>query len=255
MSSRFKISFAILNNMKNYLIDEISVFFPCYNEALNITNTFNKSVSVLNKISKKWEIILINDGSKDNTAEVLQKLKRLYPDKVKIISHSPNRGYGAAFKSGIYNAKYKWITFTDADGQFDFNEISKFISAQKKFKADMVIGFYIKRQVSKSVILTSKIWEIIVYILFGLKVTDIDCGFKFFNKKVVETIPKLEAERGAFISSEFLIKSKKAGFKIVEVGVNHFPRTEGQATGRNFKVILKSFSDLFRLWYKIQFNQ
>ena len=94
----------------------------------------------------------------------------------------------------------------------------------------------------------------IVFILFGLHVTDIDCGFKLINKKVVDTIPKLEAERGAFISSEFLIKSKKAGFKIAEVGVHHYPRVEGQATGRNIKVIIKSFSDLFRLWFKTNFR-
>jgi len=96
---------------------------------------------------------------------------------------------------------------------------------------------------------------LIVFILFGLKVTDIDCAFKLIRKKVVDTIPKLESERGAFISSEFLIKAKKAGFKIAEVGVHHYPRTEGQATGRNLKVILKSFSDLFRLWYKINFKR
>jgi hypothetical protein len=88
-----------------------------------------------------------------------------------------------------------------------------------------------------------------------LRVTDIDCGFKFVSKKVVETIPKLEAERGAFISSEFLIKSKKAGFKITEIGVHHYPRTEGQATGRQLKVIIKSFSDLFKLWQKINFSR
>ncbi len=92
-----------------------------------------------------------------------------------------------------------------------------------------------------------------MFVLFGLKVKDIDCGFKLISKKVIDTIPKLEAERGAFISSEFLIKAKKAGFKIVEIGVHHYPRVEGQATGRNIKVILKSFSDLFRLWFKINF--
>lgn len=240
--------------MNKYQIEELSVFFPCYNEEKNIKNTVSKAVKVLKKVAKKWEIILINDGSKDNTAKVIEQIKKEYPKEISIITHNPNRGYGAALKSGLYNAKYDWITFTDSDGQFDFEEITKFIDKQQKTKADIVIGYYLSRQVSKATILTSKIWEIIVYILFGLKVTDIDCGFKLIRKSVIEKIPKLEAERGAFISSEFLIKSKKAGFKIVELGVHHYPRVEGKATGRNIKVILKSFSDLFGLWYKINFK-
>ena len=241
--------------MNKYQIDEMSVFFPCYNEEKNIKNTVSKAISVLTEVAKKWEIVLINDGSKDNTAKVLEEIKSNNPKEISIITHNPNRGYGAALKSGLYNCKYQWIAFTDSDGQFDFSEITKFIDKQKETKSDIVIGYYLSRKVSKATILTSKIWEIIVFILFGLKVTDIDCGFKLINKKVVETIPKLEAERGAFISSEFLIKSRKAGFKITELGVHHYPRVEGQATGRNIKVIIKSFTDLFRLWYKINFKR
>jgi len=241
--------------MKPYLIDELSVFYPCYNEEKNIKNTVSKTVPVLQKIAQKWEIILINDGSKDNTGKVLEEIKKAYPKQIKIITHSPNRGYGAALKSGFYNAQYKWIVFTDSDGQFDFSEVTKFIKKQQETGSDLVIGYYLARQVSKMAILTSKIWELIVFVLFGLHVTDIDCAFKLVSKKVIDTIPKLEAERGAFISSEFLIKAKKAGFKISEIGVHHFARLEGQATGRQLKVIIKSFSDLFKLWFKINFHR
>lgn len=241
--------------MSKILIPELSVFYPCYNEEKNIKKTVDKTVPVLNKIAKKWEIILINDGSKDNTASVLESIKKEYSPNIKVITHNPNRGYGAALKSGLYNAKYQWITFTDSDGQFDFSEIVNLLDKQQKTQANIVIGYYLSRKVSKATIITSKIWELIVFILFGLRVTDIDCGFKLINKKVIDTIPKLEAERGAFISSEFLIKAKKSGFKIVEIGVHHYPRVEGQATGRNIKVILKSFSDLFRLWFKINFHR
>jgi glycosyltransferase involved in cell wall biosynthesis len=241
--------------MTKFLINELSVFFPCYNEEKNIKNTIDKTIPVLQKIAEKWEILLINDGSKDNTAKVLEEIQKQYPKQIKIITHNPNRGYGAALKSGLYGSQYQWVAFTDADGQFDFTEITKLIQKQQETHSDIVIGYYLARQVSKAAILTSKIWELIVFILFGLHVTDIDCGFKLINKKVIDTIPKLEAERGAFISSEFLIKSKKAGFKISEVGVHHYPRVEGKATGRNIKVIIKSFSDLFRLWFKINFHR
>ena len=145
--------------MKPYLIDELSVFYPCYNEEKNIKSTVAKTIPVLKKITGKWEIILVNDGSKDNTAAVLTSIKKQFPQQIKIITHNPNRGYGGAVKSGLYNSKYKWITFTDSDGQFDFGEVVNLIKKQQQTQADIVIGYYLSRQVSKLTILTSKIWE------------------------------------------------------------------------------------------------
>lgn len=241
---------------KNFIqLPELSIFLLCYNEGANIKKTFDLALPIAKQVAKKFEILIINDGSKDNSALVLEKIEKKYPKIVRIITHPVNRGYGAAFKSGLYNSRYQLIAFTDGDGQFDFSEVKNLITTQRKTNSDLVIGYYLARQVAPIVIVTSKIWELIVFILYGLRVTDIDCGFKLISKKVVDTIPKLEAERGAFINSEFLIKVKKAGFKISEVGVHHYPRKEGKATGRQLKVILKSFSDLFKLWYKINFTR
>ncbi len=241
--------------MKQTQISELSVFFPTYNEEKNIANTVDKAAAILKKIAAKWEIIIVNDGSKDKTAEVAAVLRKKYAPNLRVITHNPNRGYGGALQSGLYGAKYNWISFTDSDGQFDFSEITKLIDKQQQTGADIVAGYYLKRQVPQMVIFTSKIWELIVFILFGLKIRDIDCAFKLISKKVIETIPKLESERGAFITSELLIKAKKAGFKITQLGVHHYARTEGQATGRQLKVILKSFSDLFKLWFKLTFSR
>jgi len=235
------------------MIKELSVFFPAYNEELNLENTIKNTLPILKETAEKWEIIIINDGSKDKTEQVAQSIIKKYKnDDIKLINHHPNRGYGAALKSGLYAAKYPWITFTDADGQFDFKDIKTLISTQNKTKADLVIGYYLGRKVPFYRIWGSKVWQLAVFLLFGLKVRDIDCGFKLISKKVVDTIPKLEAERGPFISSEFLIKAKKAGFKIVEVGVHHFERHAGTATGSNFDVILAGLKDLIRLRFKIQ---
>jgi glycosyltransferase involved in cell wall biosynthesis len=228
----------------------ISVFFPTYNEEGNIKNTVLKAVKVLEKVFKEWEIVIVNDGSIDNTKKIATELSKTNT-RIRVINHEVNKGYGASLQTGFYNAKYDWIVFTDSDGQFDFSEISKFIETQENTNADLVIGYYKNRQVSKFKKITSKMWELAVMILFGLHVKDIDCGFKLISKKVIEKIPKLESERGAFISSEFLIKAKKQGFKMVEIPVTHFPRVEGKGTGRDVKVIIKSFVDLFRLWRKL----
>lgn len=233
------------------LIDQLSVFFPAYNEEKNIENTVRKARKILEDIAGEWEIIVVNDGSKDRTREIAESLAKEDP-RIRIITHSPNRGYGASLKSGFYNSRYPWIAFTDSDGQFDFTEITNFIETQRQTNADLVIGYYKKRQVSKFKIVTSRMWEIAVMVLFSLKVRDIDCGFKLVSKRVVDKIPKLESERGAFISSEFLIKAKKSGFKIVEIPVTHLPRLAGKGTGRNINVIIKSFIDLFMLWKKLK---
>ena len=237
--------------MANYLIDSLSLFFPTYNEEGNIKKVVLNAKKTLLKTAKNWEIIVVNDGSKDDTMKIVSDLSKEEP-RIRLINHRTNRGYGGSLQSGFYNSKYDWITFTDSDGQFDFSEIDNFIKTQKETNADLVIGYYKKRQVSKFKIITSKMWELAVFVLFGLHVKDVDCGFKLISKKVIEKIPRLESERGAFISSEFLIKSKKAGFKIVEIPITHYPRTAGKGTGRDIKVIVKSFVDLFRLWRKLK---
>ncbi len=234
------------------MINELSVFFPAYNEEGNIKKTVEDAKRVLLKVAKKWEIIIVNDGSKDKTLQISEGLSEK-DSRIKVVNQ-PNKGYGGAVKTGLYDCQYEWITFTDSDGQFDFSEIANFIEEQKITKADLVIGYYKKRQVSKFKIYTSKLWEVAVFILFGLHVTDIDCGFKLISKKVIDKIPPLESERGAFISSEFLIKAKKAGFKIVEIPVTHYPRIKGSGTGRNINVIIKSFVDLGKLWIKLNLS-
>jgi glycosyltransferase involved in cell wall biosynthesis len=234
------------------IVEKLSVFFPAYNEEVLLKPTVKKADKVLKKIAKEYEIIVVNDGSKDKTGQVAEALAA-ENKKIRAIHHSKNRGYGAALKSGMYAARYPWIAFTDSDGQFDFSEITKFFKKQKQTKADLVIGYYLKRRVPLYRILGSKLaWELPVFLLFGLKLRDIDCGFKLFKKEVIDKIPPLQAERGPFITTEFLVKAKKAGFKIVEVGVHHYPDLAGGSTGANLKVILAAYRDLFRLYKKVK---
>lgn len=237
--------------MQNIKIPALSVFFPTFNEEGNIENTVLSAKKVLQKIADKWEIIIVNDGSSDLTGPISEKLSK-EDSHIRVINHDGNRGYGASLQTGFYNSKYDWIAFTDSDGQFNFSEITNFIAKQKETDADLVIGYYKKRKVSKFKIITSRMWEIAVMILFGLRAKDIDCGFKLISRKVIQKIPRLESERGAFISSEFLIKAKSEGFKIVEIPVTHYPRKLGKGTGRHIRVIIKSFVDLIRLWRKLR---
>ncbi|HCQ31286.1 TPA: glycosyltransferase family 2 protein [Candidatus Collierbacteria bacterium] len=232
-------------------IEKLSVFLPAYNEGPNLENTIKNVTNSLKKNVPIWELIIVNDGSKDNTGKIADAWSKK-DKRISVIHHSPNRGYGAALKSGLYACKHPWISFIDSDGQFDFSEINRFIDTQTRTKADMVIGYYLGRKVSFSRKLNTFAWQVLVRLLFGLSVRDIDCGFKLISKKVIDKIEPLQSERGAFISSEFLIKAKKAGFRIVEIGVNHYPRKQGEGTGANLDVIIQSFVDLIKLWYKLK---
>lgn len=236
---------------QNITIEKLSVFLPTYNEQDNIKNVVTKTVNILTKVAKNWELIVVNDGSVDSTKSVVENLAKS-EKRIRVITHNQNKGYGASLQTGFYNSKYPWIAFTDSDGQFDFAEITKFLQKQKETHADLVIGYYKKRRVSFSKKITSKLWEALVFVFFGLRVHDVDCGFKLISKEVIDQIPHLESERGAFISSELLIKALKHKFKIVEIPVTHFPRTKGAGTGRNINVIVKSFIDLFKLWKKLR---
>jgi glycosyltransferase involved in cell wall biosynthesis len=231
-------------------ISELSVFLPTFNEGGSIEGVVKKTKKVLQDVADKWEIIVVNDGSSDSTEKIVEGLQK-EDSGIKLINHNKNLGYGASLKSGFYNSKYNWIAFIDSDNQFDFREIKNFLEKQKETGADLVIGYYKKRQVSTFKIITSKIWEMSVFLLFGLRVHDIDCGFKMVSRDVIQKIPRLESERGAFISSELLIKARNGGFKIAEVSVTHYPRLKGVGTGRNLNVIIKSFVDLFKLWKKL----
>lgn len=232
------------------LVDKISVFLPAYNEEKMLAVTTQKVDSVLKKIAGDYEIIIVNDGSKDKTGEIADKLAS-QNKKIRVIHHHPNRGYGAAVKSGTYAAHYSWIVLFDADGQFDFTEITKFFKRQRETNTDIIWGYVLERKVPFARKINTFLWRTVVSLIFGLKVRWIDCGFRLFRKEVVDKISKLESERGAFISSEFLIKAKKSGFKIAEVKVRHYPDIAGGSTGADLKVIIKSFADLFRLWRKL----
>lgn len=228
------------NNQK---IRELSVFFPAFNEEKNISSTVEKARVVLEDLKTTYEILIINDGSTDNTASIADDLAKKY-SKVKVI-HQKNGGYGMALRSGFENANYDWIVYTDGDGQFDFAEVIKFLKITDS--NDLIIGFRIKRRDPFVRLVLAKGWAILLLIFFGLRLRDVDCGFKMVKKEVIKKISPLESTRGGMINAELAIKASKNGFKIAQVGVNHYPRLYGKPTGAGMKVIINSFLELLKL--------
>lgn len=231
-------------------LKELSIFFPFWNEEKNIEKVVLSAIPVAKKYADKWEILMIDDGSKDRTFEIAQKLEKEHKN-LKAISHQPNLGYGAALRDGFVNAKYDVIVFTDGDEQFDFSQVDKFI--EKIDDADLVIGYRRKRQdhkIIKRLLLMTllKFWDLV---LFRIWFKDIDCGFKMFKRSAVEAIGPLRSE-GAMITTEILAKAKKKKLRIVQVGVEHYPRKFGVQTGAEPAVIIRAILESFILWWDIK---
>jgi glycosyltransferase involved in cell wall biosynthesis len=219
----------------------ISVFFPAYNEEANVGALCLKTASVLKRIANKWEVIAVNDGSKDRTAQVVETLHKKNKN-IRVVNHVINQGYGAAVKTGFKSAKNDWIFFTDGDGQFDVEEMADFVPLLKDH--DLVVGYRIQRADPLQRKLNAFAWGSLVRTLFWFwKSRDIDCAFKFVRKDVFKRF-QLETT-GAMISTELLVKAYKNGFRIIEKGVHHYPRRAGQQTGAKLSVIARAFKELF----------
>ncbi len=229
------------------MVKNLSVFFPCYNEGQNISTTVGKAVKVLENLKLEYEILVINDGSSDETREVAEKLVK-GNSRIRLINHPQNLGYGEALKSGFYNSQYNTIVYNDGDGQFDFSEVTKFI--EKLDEADLIIGYRQKRADHPIRLLFAKGWGLSLALFFGLGLKDVDCGFKMVKREVLDKIGRLESTRGGMINAELAIKAKKFGFSVTQVGVHHYPRLSGKPTGASIPVIVKSYMELFKLWWK-----
>ncbi len=227
-------------------LSSLSIFFPCYNEEGNVERVTRAAVEIAPRFAERFEIILVDDGSRDRTGEIADRLASEAPN-VRAVHNRPNLGYGGAVRRGLREAKMEWIFFTDGDGQFDIRELPKLIELLDS--CDFAVGYRIRRADPFVRKVNAFCWGTLVRALFGLKVRDIDCAFKLLPKSLIDAI-ELHSD-GALISTELLAKAKHRGLRIAEVGVNHYPRTAGQQTGANIKVILKAFRELFKLRRRI----
>jgi len=231
---------------KNYPVS-LTVFFPCYNEQDNLETTIKNALETLQNINADYEIIIINDGSSDNTANIADKLAA-ENQRIKVIHHHKNLGYGAALQSGFKNAEKNLVFYTDGDGQFDISEMPPLLTLIEKF--DIVSCYRINRQDSLIRKINGFLWTKLICLLFRMKIRDIDCAFKLYKTEIFDNI-KLSSS-GALIDAEILARAVKKGYKITQKPVHHFSRTAGSQTGAKLNVILKAFIELFKLYRKIK---
>lgn len=228
------------------VVKSLSVFFPCYNEQENVTRTVNQALEVLNKLDLDFEIIIVNDGSSDKTGQIADEISRS-DTRIIVVHHPGNLGYGAALQSGFKTASKEFVFYTDGDGQFDLKEMPPLLALMEEY--DIVSCYRINRQDPLIRKINAWCWTKLVCTLFNLKLRDIDCAFKLYKREIFDNI-KLSST-GALIDTEILARASRKGYKIIQKGVHHYPRSAGVQTGANPRVILRAFKELFKLHKQI----
>jgi glycosyltransferase involved in cell wall biosynthesis len=222
----------------------VSVFFPAYNDSGTIASMVIRAVKAASDLTADYEVIVVNDGSTDATAEIADELARTYP-RVRVVHHPANRGYGGALQTGFRSASKEWIFYTDGDAQYDPAELA-LLWARASEAVDLVNGYKISRSDPLHRIVIGRLYHHLVSTLFGLTVRDVDCDFRLMRRSIFERI-QLEKTSGV-ICLEMMKKITDAQFRIVEVPVHHYHRAYGKSQFFNFRRIFKTAVDVLRLW-------
>ncbi len=221
----------------------LSLCLPCFNEEQVIGDVLRGAIAILPEFLDEFEIVVVDDGSSDRTAEIVESFADK-DDRIRLMRHERNRGYGAAVASGLRAARGEWICFTDGDGQFSLLDLPQLLVAAQG--ADVVLGYRHRRADNFVRRFNALSWKTLINCVLGVRVRDLDCAFKLFPRWVVESL-ELTAE-GACISAEIIAQCVRGGLSVCEVPVNHFSRAAGKATGANVRVIAKAFRELPTLW-------
>ena len=222
----------------------ISVFFPAYNDAGTIASMVVSARMAVRELTDDFEIVVVNDGSRDHTADVLAELERIIPE-LRVVQHEKNQGYGGALRTGFASAAKELVFYTDGDAQYDPREVKALVDVMDD-GVDFVNGYKIGRSDPLHRIIIGRLYHWTVRIAFGLQLRDVDCDFRLFRKSIFDRV-ELTKSSGV-ICVELVKKVQDAGYSIREVPVHHYHRAYGKSQFFNFPRVIRTLYDLFRLW-------
>jgi glycosyltransferase involved in cell wall biosynthesis len=232
----------------------LSYFFPAHNEEANVAGLVAEALEALPALADTFEIVIVNDGSRDATGRIADELAAANPGVVRVVHHPVNLGYGAALRSGFRAARHDHVAFTDGDRQFHVVDIGRLVGRMAEADApDVVVGYRIKRADPLVRTVYARLYRLANRIFFGLRVRDVDCACKLFRRSALEGIAVESG--GAFFSAELLIKLQAAGRSVAEVGVPHYPRTAGSPTGAKPAVVFRAVRDFWLLRLRMWANR
>ena len=223
----------------------LSIFFPAYNDSGTIASMVVSALLAARKLTSDYEVIVVNDGSKDLTPQILDELARMYPREVRIVHHPQNRGYGGALRSGFDAASKQFVFYTDGDAQYDPSEMALLWERMNE-DVDLVNGYKISRSDPFHRLVIGRMYHHTVKRLFGLAVRDVDCDFRLMRRAIFDKVTL--TKNSGVICLEMMKKITDAGFRIAEVPVHHYHRAYGKSQFFNFRRIFRTGLDVMRLW-------
>jgi glycosyltransferase involved in cell wall biosynthesis len=229
-------------------IPSLSIFFPAYNDAPSLPSLLAETFAVAPQITSDFEVIVINDGSQDDTGAVLESLQALYGSCLRVITHEQNRGYGGALRSGFAASHKDWVFYTDGDGQYDVSELPK-LAERVKPAVGLVNGYKLERNDPWHRIWIGNTYNAFARFLFRVRLRDIDCDFRLIRRELLERI-HLTSTSGT-ICVELVRKLELTGCQVEEVGVHHYPRLHGRSQFFRIKSLLTTFRQLLALWLRL----
>jgi glycosyltransferase involved in cell wall biosynthesis len=226
----------------------LSVFFPAYNDALSLPSLVETAFAVLERCVEEYEVIVINDGSQDNTGEVLAALQEQHEPRLRVVTHNVNRGYGGALRSGFEAAKFDYVFYTDGDGQYDVRELPLLLDAAAP-RVGLVNGYKLRRSDPWHRILIGRAYNLTARGLFRIHIRDIDCDFRLIRGELLADIG-LRSTSGT-VCVELVRKLELTGCGVVEVGVSHYPRLHGRSQFFRVRSLLSTFTQLLSLYFQL----
>jgi len=226
----------------------LSVFFPAYNDALSLPGLIHKTFAVLERHVDDYEVIVVNDGSQDNTGEVLEELRREFAPRMRVVTHPENRGYGGALRTGFASATREFVFYTDGDGQYDVDELPRFLELVSS-ETGLVQGFKVERHDPAHRIWIGMIYNLCARLMFRIRIRDIDCDYRLIRRALLESL-NLTCTSGT-ICVELVRKLELSGCEVKEIGVHHYPRLYGRSQFFRLPSLATTFYQLLRLWIRL----
>jgi glycosyltransferase involved in cell wall biosynthesis len=226
----------------------LSVFFPAFNDAPSLPGLVGKTFAVLEAHVADYEVIVVNDGSRDATATVLEQLRGQYGPRLRVVTHPQNRGYGGALRSGFDAATKEFVFYTDGDGQYDVGELPRLLALAGP-GTGLVNGYKLQRQDPAHRVWIGRTYNFCARLLFRIRIRDIDCDYRLIRRALLERI-HLTSTSGT-ICVELVRKLEMTGCAVVETGVRHYPRLYGKSQFFRVRSLATTLYELTRLWLRV----
>jgi glycosyltransferase involved in cell wall biosynthesis len=226
----------------------LSVFFPAYNDAPSLPNLVDTTFAVLAAHVEDYEVVVVNDGSADNTGEVLEELRRRHAPRMRVVTHPRNRGYGGALRSGFATATREFVFYTDGDGQYDTSELPLLL-ARMGPRTGLVNGYKLMRHDPAHRVWIGNVYNFCARLLFRIRIRDIDCDYRLIRRELLDRF-QLTSTSGT-ICVELVRKLETSGYEVEEVGVHHYPREHGRSQFFRLRSLATTFYQLLRLYWRL----